>query len=117
MTTRARMRKVGLEAQRLEQERRGFDEARALERKRRAKAMSMGTLVAAVDAAIGRDADDDHEYLAASTFAVVWAAIGYVVWWSMVLTVRICVAVWHLLFRRHKAGVEATHRVTWKETR
>lgn len=117
MTTRARMRKVGLETQRLEQERRGLEEDATLERKRRAKAMSLGTLVSAVDAAIGRDADDDGHYYAASTFAVVWAAIGYVVWVSMTLMWRVSVALFRLVFRRNKAGVEATHRVTWKETR
>lgn len=95
MTTRARMRKVGLEAQRLEQERERLEDA-ALERKRRTKAMSMGTLIAATDAAIGRDADDDANYYAASTFAVAWAALGYVVWMTLVLTWRVCqtVLVW-----------------------
>jgi len=117
MTTRARMRKVGLETQRLEQERLALEEDAALDRKRRAKAMSFGTLVGAVDAAIGRDADDDGHYYAASTFAVVWAAIGYAVWVSAILTWRISVALFRLLFRRGKTGVEATHRVSWKETR
>jgi hypothetical protein len=89
------MRKVGLEAQRLEAERLRHEDA-ALERKRRAKAMSVGTLIAATDAAIGRDADDDAHYYAASTFAVIWAAIGYVIWISLVLTWRVCqtVVVW-----------------------
>jgi len=74
------------------------------ERARRDKAMSMETMIGAVDAAIGRDNDgSDATYYAASTFAVVWAAIGYVLWIMLVLSFRVLVATGRFvahLFRR-----------------
>jgi len=66
-------------------------------RERQRRAMEMGTLVAAVDAAIGRDDSDTGEYYLASTFAVIWATIGYIVWVVLVITARVIRALWILV--------------------
>jgi len=71
---------------------------------RRERAMSMSTLVAAVDAAIGRDADDEGQYFMASAFAVAWAALGYVVWLTIVITARVVHAIWRWISSRGRKG-------------
>ena len=73
---------------------------------RRGRSLDMGTMIAAIDAAIGRDDDDGSgEWYIASTFAVVWAALGYVVWIVLVLVarlVRVVVILVTMPFRRER---------------
>lgn len=79
----------------------------------RLRYLEFGTMLNAIDAAIGREDDgsSDARVAIAQTYATVWAAIGYGIWVILELAIRLLVALWRLLFRRGKERRGAEPRV------